>query len=338
MRILPHRRTRLLAAMLLAALLLPAATILPAGAHPTGEFWSVRAPILPGSEGAAGSFIGGKFYVSHGFVPGIGDSTENNVYDPIANIWTPLPQPNVPRSELVGVAADDGTGMKHYAIGGRGPACPPAGVCADVEIYHPTLGVWTPGAAMPTPRAGLGAAAIGNLVYVVGGRACPAPYCGPGLATLEIYVTTLNVWLPGPPMPVAVGDVYSVTALGGRVYVIGGFTGVGEVNTMQVYDPVTATWALGAPMPTKRSNAIAGVCDGHIYVIGGTVGGVNLATVEEYDPATGLWNAAPPLPAPASELASAAVTGPNLIMATGTGAGGTAGSQNFALECKGRQG
>lgn len=340
MRIIPHRhRSRTLAGLLLLALVLPVVPLLPAGAHPTGEFWTTRASIMPGSEGAAGSFIGGRFYVSHGFVPGIGDSTENNVYDPVSDTWTPLPQPNVPRSELAGVAADDGTGLKHYAIGGRGPLCPPTGVCDAVEIYDPATATWTTGAPMPTPRAGLGAAAIGSLVYVVGGRACGSPYCGPPLNTLEIYVAPLNLWLPGAPMPVAVLDIYSVTALGGRIYVIGGHDGSAEVATMQIYDPALGVWSLGAPMPTKRSNAIAGVCDGHIYVIGGTNGGgTNLATVEEYDPATGAWNVAPSLPSPASELANGAVTGPDLIMATGSGMGGSALSQNYALQCKERQG
>ncbi|MCA1811316.1 MAG: hypothetical protein LC623_04810, partial [Halobacteriales archaeon] len=282
-----------------------------------------------GREGAAGSFIGPLFFVSHGFSPFIGDSTNMEVYNPLLDTWTALAPAVVPRSELVGETA---LGL-HYAIGGRSNVgCSPTfvagAVCDTVEIYNPALNLWTAGAPMPNPRAGAGAAEVNGLIYIIGGRDCGTPYCGtPANAwnDLQIYNPVTNTWAIGPPMPTARMDVYSVTHLGDLIYVAGGYDGVAELATVEIFDTATSVWLPGVAMPTARSNAVAGVCEGHIYVIGGTIsGGINVATVEEYDPATATWTAAPSLPAPASELASSHVSGANaiglpLVMATGSG-------------------
>ena len=38
-----------------------------------------------------------------------------------------------------------------------------------LEVYDPATDVWSGAPAMPTPRHGLGAATLGNRIYVVGG-------------------------------------------------------------------------------------------------------------------------------------------------------------------------
>lgn len=324
-------------ALVTISLLLAIPLLAPVGqAAPIGASWSTRSPIVPGREGAAGSFIAGKFYVSHGYTSAGGDSTITAVYDPVLNTWTTLAPASVARSELAGAAAFDGVSVKHYAIGGRGPAC--ITVCTTLEIYDPITNTWALGAAMPTARAGLGAATVNNLIYAIGGRTGGAPYSGAALTTLEIYDPVTNTWVAGPPMPTARMDIYSVTPVGTLIYVIGGDTGPGptELGTMDIYDTVTSTWLPpGPPMPTPRANAIAGVCLGQIFVIGGTVsGGTDVATVEQYDPSSATWSPAPALPAVGSEFAASSVTGPNLIMATGSGIFGAALGQNYALSCK----
>lgn len=109
------------------------------------------------------------------------------------------------------------------------------------------------------------------------------------------------------PMPQGCGWGAQV-AYGGKIYVFGGLTGTQTessltLNTTQVYDPATDTWADGAPMPTARYLATAVDVGGKIYVMGGRtidssgVGGP-LDKNEAYDPATNTWAARRALPAP----------------------------------------
>ena len=65
---------------------------------------------------------------------------------------------------------------------------------------------------------------------------------------------------------------FSADAVGGKIYVIGGTTGLmGEsLSTVAEYDPATDTWdTTKADMPTARMFVSSGVVDGKIYVFGG---------------------------------------------------------------------
>lgn len=303
-------------------------------ARPQSETWGMRTSMPVGREAAAGAFINGRFYVSHGNFRRV-DTADNTVYDPATNSWNILSSALVPRAELVGVAVDG----RLYAIGGRSTSsvCPnPARVCDVVEIYNPARDTWTMGTPMPTPRAGLGAAVVNGRIYVVGGRTLNEPLNGTPLNVLEIYDPDTNTWAPGPPMPTARMDVYSTVAFDNKVYVIGGYNQDrgGVLNTVEIYDPATRTWSAGPPMPTPRSNALAAVCGGQIYVIGGIVDFINKTTVvERLNPRTGVWTTVSPMPLEAAEMASGDMSGGGFILAAGSGILGESGDQVFALRC-----
>ena len=83
----------------------------------------------------------------------------------------------------------------------------------------------------------------------------------------------------------------------GNIYVTGGSGFQTETN---VYDPVTDTWFVAAPLPIGvygPAGAVGG--DGRIYVAGGTsTGGLGLGEadlLQIYDPATDSWTAGPPM-------------------------------------------
>jgi hypothetical protein len=56
-----------------------------------------------------------------------------------------------------------------YVFGGESPA----GTFNHNEEFDPAAGIWTTRAPMPTARHGLGAVALGELIYVVGGGPRP---------------------------------------------------------------------------------------------------------------------------------------------------------------------
>jgi len=62
-----------------------------------------------------------------------------------------------------------GSGPRIYVFGGESPE----GTFDVVEVYDPDQDVWTTGPSMPTARHGLGAAVVGDTIYVIGGGERP---------------------------------------------------------------------------------------------------------------------------------------------------------------------
>jgi N-acetylneuraminic acid mutarotase len=92
---------------------------------------------------------------------------------------------------------------------------------------------------------------------------------------------------------------FTTQEVGGKIYVIGGFTGLDYITTIQVYDPATNTWdsipnAAGTFTPRRGMSSV--VIGGKIYTFGGAngTGGSNgsgaLNTVEVFDPETNTWS------------------------------------------------
>jgi len=81
----------------------------------------------------------------------------------------------------------------------------------------------------------------------------------------------------------------------GKVLVVGG-TGAdgGVLNSAELYDPASGTWADAASLTTARTNHTANLLgDGTVIVAGGRgTGGARIGTGEVYNPTTGTWTAA----------------------------------------------
>lgn len=113
--------------------------------------------------------VNGKIYAIGGYSYDNGYSTLNTVeeYNPKTNNWTQKTSMLVPR-ESAAVAVADG---KIYVIGGMvyNPASGDIVYLSIVEVYDPQTDTWELAESMPTERAALGAAAVGNKIYAVGG-------------------------------------------------------------------------------------------------------------------------------------------------------------------------
>ena len=135
-------------------------------------------------------------------------------------------------------------------------------------------------------------------------------------------------WASGTGMPVALADA-AAAELNGHLYVVGGSTdGSTPTGAVQVYDPVSGTWASPAPgMPTPRMFARAAVLGGRLYVVGGTAaGGAVVGTLEVYDPATNSWSAKASMTTARFDMAVGVINGKLYV------AGGSTGSVVGALE------
>ena len=87
---------------------------------------------------------------------------------------------------------------------------------------------------------------------------------------------------------------HAAAAMGGKIYVTGGYSQEGAVNSVFVYDPQANAWTQLASMGIVRQFHASAVAGGKLYVFGGAGGGVGDGSVEHgtaevYDPASDSW-------------------------------------------------
>jgi N-acetylneuraminic acid mutarotase len=172
---------------------------------------------------------------------------------------------------------------------------------------------WATRASDPFRKAGHVAGEINDLIYVsgifdqggVGNQSDFRP-------RLEIYSPASNTWTAGTPPGLmrAFASAGVINVINEKLYVVGGCILSdcnSTTNALEIYDPVTDTWTNGAPMPTARFGAAAGVIAGELYVTGGSLAGyVPTNVTEVYNPVTNAWSGAAPIPT-SRELAVGAV-------------------------------
>lgn len=100
-----------------------------------------------------------------------------------------------------------------------------------------------------------------------------------------------GTWTAAAPLLGGERQETAVVALGGLVYVLGGFTSTGIVADVEVFDPANGTWDTAAPLPVAMHHANAAVADGKIWVTGFLTGfGFDAdSRVFQYDPVADAW-------------------------------------------------
>lgn len=216
---------------------------------------------------------------------------------------------------------------KIYAIGGAGPVYQ---ALHSVEVYDPATDTWTAKSEMPTARQGLSTSVVNGKIYAIGGGASSSSSYTrvETFSTVEEYNPATNTWTTKSPMPTSRG-FHSANVVDGKIYIIGGSQASGpnhkRVLTVEVYDPVTDTWAQKDDMPAPRAAGFSSVVDGKIYVIGGYMGAQR---VDEYDPATDTWTTKSEMPTARHALSTSALDGK--IYAIGGYVPGVAGHPGVA--------
>ena len=108
----------------------------------------------------------------------------------------------------------------------------------------------------------------------------------------------------------------AAAALGGKIYVVGGFVrSISFISSVvEAYDPAADSWQARAPLPAGRHHAGIGVVKDRLYVIGGFEQSLlNIwsptSSVYEYDPQRNEWKTRKPMPTPRGALAVAVLGG-----------------------------
>ena len=149
------------------------------------------------------------------------------------------------------------------------------------------------------------AAAVASEVPAIRDRVSPRATRAIAFLSVDLF-TRRGTWTEGHAAPSTKMEAQSA-AIGGKLYVFGGFAGTNK-DTMSpveprvsVYDPRTDSWSRAADMPIDVTHCNAVVVDGTVWLAGGYRGphpGVPIANVLRYDVAADAWSEGPPLPVP----------------------------------------
>ena len=232
---------------------------------------------------------------------------------------------------------------KIYAIGGAIDGFGNLSV-STVEMYDPKTDTWERKADMPTPRSGVSTSVVNGKIYAIGGLELKKFEIDvilndeprkvkrrelKELPTVEMYDPITDTWTQKANMPTPRNTVTCV--VDGKIYAIGGtaFNNIKKkkpwrLDTVEVYDPTTDTWAKAKEMNHARDGAAISVVDGKIYIMGGTGWpqlpnhpGPYLSSVEMFNPKTNQWRDIGEMSEPKSGHSASAINGKIYVIGGG---------------------
>lgn len=242
--------------------------------------------------------IGDTIYAIGGIAPDGASLDKVEAYNTLTDTWTevtPLP-----------IAIHHPSAISYegilYVIGGYTEGFVPS---SAVFMYDPRTDSWSRAADMSIARGALTVEVIDGIIYAVGGASTEEPNNKHILLGInEAFDPVRDKWETKAPMPMPREHLASGT-VGGKMYVIGGRTtgGVGgpdtNLNINEEYDPVTDTWRLRAPMPSKRGGIVGSSTTEAIFIFGGEQQfRGTFWNNEQYLPASDTWTVRENLPTP----------------------------------------
>lgn len=153
---------------------------------------------------------------------------------------------------------------------------------------------WWSSTPMPVPLGEVAAGVVDDAMLVVGE--------GNG-ATLRFDLAR-GAWhiLDGAERP-AIGNHHAAEVANGRWFLLGGF-GYASEGVVQIFDPGTARWTLGPPMPFAAGSSASALIGSEIFVGGGIVGDTTTGAAAALDVRSLEWRSVAPMPRPRNHAAS----------------------------------
>src|SRR6187431_1761746 len=287
---------------------------------PAKDFaWTAAAPCPMARFEAHGVVVDGELWVMGGFLSTMLDVTKRiDIYDPRTNSWRLGPE--LPGAEThAGVVS---LGRDFVMIAGFAGTVHARITTAGVWRWNAANAIWSSGPDLPTPRAAVAAALVGNVLHAAGGLA-PDGDSDSGEHLLWDLGGS-NAWTGAAPLPNP-RNHGGGAASGGLFFAVAGRHGwdeyAGHDPALDAFDPATGSWTPRAPMPGARSEIGASTVtmpDGRLLVVGGSIVDKQPSNdVLVYDPRLDEWSALPPLPEPRKGVVAARL-GEKIIVTTGS--------------------
>jgi len=168
-------------------------------------------------------------------------------------------------------------------------------------------GSWVAHASLSLARQEVGAARIGDRVFVTGGLLASGGIPLVATASVEAYDIALDSWIFVASMPVAL-DHMATAASGGKLYVMGGFSAdFAPRDELWIYDLSLDTWSAGADLPEARGAAWSVAHGDRIYLFGGAGPAGTVATTFIYHPGADTWTQGADMPTAREHLGAASL-------------------------------
>lgn len=265
--------------------------------------WDARAELpVPRTEVSAAA-VGSEIVVLGGFTSDGASSRRVDAYSPAKDTWRRLPDLPVGvnhamavgvqgRAYVLGGYAASGAVLRSVFVlrGGRWHAQPRmpfpraaagAGVAAgrivvaggigegrrlarNALVFDARTARWSI-VSGPTPREHLGVAALGGVVYAVGGRTAGLDT---NLLHFESFRPGERSWKRLPPVPDARGGT-GAAGLAGQVVSVGGEEPGGTIAEVLVYRVADRRWLQLPDLPNPRHGVGVAAVAGRVFVIGG---------------------------------------------------------------------
>lgn len=155
-------------------------------------------------------------------------------YDPIYQLWLPLPPIPSEFSEVIGFECAVLSGCYLYLFGGKDPV---KGSLRRVIFYNARTNKWHRAPAMQRKRHSFGACVINNRLYVAGGE-CEGTEGA--LKSTEVYDPNKNRWSTVSEM--MIGIVPFLGVVHNEKWLLGGIDRHRGI-VIEVYDPKTNSWS-----------------------------------------------------------------------------------------------
>jgi hypothetical protein len=180
------------------------------------------------------------------------------------------------------------------------------GLASGTTYYYRIRLLWNSGAdlvsaeysAATTAETVPTAAQKARGIWIIGGLSGSG--IGTTVGTIDLYdplTGPTGTWYPAAASTTGYVPVSfaAYAAYGGKLYVIGGFSDAGAVQSLvQIYTIATNAWTTGTPLPVAKANINASILNGKIYILGGTTANAGnpwaaAATTYEYSIAGDTW-------------------------------------------------
>ena len=165
------------------------------------------------------------------------------------------------------------------------------------DRYDPATGHWLDTAPFATATAAQGMSLLADgRVLMTGGYRSGYGVTNEVLGTALAFDPATNRWRSVADMPHLHGYHAQLTLPDGRVLVFGGYSSVadhdadGADDQVELYDPATNAWTIGATSPYYMANGTTTLLDdGSVLVAGGSSSNTNRNVAMKYTPATNRW-------------------------------------------------
>ena len=132
---------------------------------PATNTWSRLAPMPTPRNHLGVAILSGRIHAIGGRVEGEMELTTHEIFDPATNTWITGPALPTGRSGIAVVALDG----RAYVFGGETVTASSGKTFNEAERFDPAANRWERLPPMPTARHGLGAATVGDAIYVISG-------------------------------------------------------------------------------------------------------------------------------------------------------------------------